>query len=509
LTAAACLMLQGTSSGVGKSVLVTAFCRLFARAGHRVAPFKAQNMSLNAAVTADGGEIGRAQAVQAEAAGVEPTVDMNPILLKPEGDDCSQLVVRGRVADRVRFRDYRAWQGRLVPVVAESLARLRAAHDVVVIEGAGSPAEINLRDADLANMHVARLADAPVLLVGDIDRGGVFAALVGTLALLGPEDRRRVAGLLVNRLRGDAGVLRPGLEELRALTGVPVLGVVPWIAERLVPSEDSLDLAETTGDATPPVVDVAVVRLPRIANFDDFEWLAAEPGVRVRWVTSAAGLAGADLVVLPGSKSTIADLGWLRARGLAAAVVAAARAGQAVLGVCGGYQMLGRALEDPDRVESDAGAVPGLDLLPVVTTFARDKTTARVRARATGAPGPFAQAPGLACEGYEIHLGITRLLDPGAARPFTVVARAGVDVMEPDGAADATGAVTGTYLHGLFAGGPARRALLGWLATRAGRVPRPEWGAPAARGARWDRLADVVARAVDVRAVGALVGRSL
>jgi adenosylcobyric acid synthase len=508
VTPAACLMLQGTSSGVGKSVLVTAFCRLFARAGHRVAPFKAQNMSLNAAVTADGGEIGRAQAVQAEAAGIEPTVDMNPILLKPEGDDCSQLVVRGQAVDRVRFRDYRARQAGLVPVLAESLARLRAAHDVVVIEGAGSPAEINLRDADLANMHVARLADAPVLLVGDIDRGGVFAALLGTLALLAPEDRRRVAGLVVNRLRGDPEVLRPGLAELRALTGTPVLGVVPWIAERFVPSEDSLDLAEAGADEPAPVVDVAVVRLPRIANFDDFEWLGAEPGVRVRWVTGAAELAGADLIVLPGSKSTIADLAWLRGRGLAAAVVAAAHEGQPVLGVCGGYQMLGRAIEDPDRVESDAGAVAGLDLLPVVTTFARGKTTARVRARATGAPGPFAEAAGLACEGYEIHAGVTRLLDPGAARPFTVVARAGASVADADGAADATGTVTGTYLHGLFAGGGARRALLGWLAARAGRAPRPEWGAAGARAARWDRLADVVAAAVDVRAVGALVGRS-
>jgi adenosylcobyric acid synthase len=502
-------MLQGTSSGVGKSVLATAFCRLFARAGHRVAPFKAQNMSLNAAVTADGGEIGRAQAVQAEAAGVEPTVDMNPILLKPEGDDCSQLVVRGRAIDRVRFGDYRAWRPRLVPVIAESLDRLRATHDVVVIEGAGSPAEINLRDADLANMHVARLADAPVLLVGDIDRGGVFAALVGTLALLAPEDRRRVAGLVVNRLRGDAGVLRPGLQELRALTGTPVLGVVPWIAERLVPSEDSLDLAEMPDGTPAPVVDVAVVRLPRIASFDDFEWLSAEPGVRVRWVTSPAELAGADLVVLPGSKSTIADLAWLRGRGLGAAVVTAAHEGRAVLGVCGGYQMLGRTLEDPDRVESDAGTVPGLGLLPVVTTFARDKTTARVRARATGAPGLFAAATGLACEGYEIHAGVTRLLDPAAARPFTVVTRAGAEVSEAEGAVDATGTVTGTYLHGLFAGAPARRALLCGLAARAGRAARPEWGEPGGRAARWDRLADVVAAALDLRAVGALVGRTL
>jgi dethiobiotin synthetase len=244
-------MLQGTSSGVGKSLLATAFCRIFARAGLRVAPFKAQNMSLNAAVTADGGEIGRAQAAQAEAAGVEATVEMNPILLKPETDDRSQLVVRGRAIARVSFGEYRARQAELAPIVAECLARLRATHDVVVIEGAGSPAEINLRDADLVNMHVARLAEAPVLLVGDIDRGGVFGALVGTLALLPPADRARVAGLIINRLRGDAEILRPGLAELQALTGVPVLGVVPWIAERLVPSEDSLDLTPDAGDDAP------------------------------------------------------------------------------------------------------------------------------------------------------------------------------------------------------------------------------------------------------------------
>ncbi|HEX9818012.1 MAG TPA: cobyric acid synthase [Methylomirabilota bacterium] len=501
-------MLQGTSSGVGKSVLAAAFCRLFARAGYRVAPFKAQNMSLNAAVTADGGEIGRAQAAQAEAAGIEPTVDMNPILLKPEGDDLSQLVVRGRAAGRVRFRDYRVWQPGLAPVVAQSLARVRAAHDVVVIEGAGSPAEINLRDADLVNMHVARLAGAPVLLVGDIDRGGVFAALVGTLALLVPADRARVAGLVINRLRGDLAVLGPGLDELRALTGVPVLGVVPWIEERLVPPEDSLDLdAMRTTDGVAPIVDVAVVRLPRIANFDDLEWLAAEPGVRVRWVISPRDLAGADLLVLPGSKGTIADLAWLRARGLAEGIVEAARAGRPVLGVCGGYQMLGRALHDPDRVETEIGPAPGLGLLPVETTFARDKTTCRVHARATGVPGPFAGAPGLACEAYEIHAGVTRLLEDGVPRPFTVVTRGGACVDDFDGAANATGTVTGTYLHGLFASGGARRALLGWLAARVGRAPLPEWGRSGRCSGRWDRLADIVAGAVDLQAIGRLAGR--
>jgi len=504
---AACLMIQGTASGVGKSLLVAAFCRLFARAGHRVAPFKAQNMSLNAAVTAGGGEIGRAQAAQAEAAGVEPSVDMNPILLKPEGDNRSQLVVRGRAAGRVSWREYRARQDELAPVVAESLARLRAAADVVVIEGAGSPAEINLRDADLVNMHVARLAGAPVLLVGDIDRGGVFAALVGTLALLAPDDRARVAGVIINRLRGDASILAPGLDELRARTGVPVLGVVPWIAERLMPAEDSLDLDEMEVAGGAALVDVAIVRLPRIANFDDFEWLAAEPGVRVRWVSVPGALAEADLIVLPGSKNVVADLAWLRARGLADAIVAAAAAGRPVLGVCGGYQMLGRTLRDPDGVESSVAEAPGLDLLPVETTFAPVKTTERVRARVTAAAGPFAGARGEETSAYEIHAGVTRLLAAGVARPFAVVERGGAPAAELDGAV--AGSVTGTYLHGVLSGSAVRRALLEWLAARAGRAAHPGWGSAAPHLARWDRLADIVAGAVDLAAVAKLVGRTL
>ncbi len=502
-------MVQGTSSGVGKSLLAAAFCRLFARAGWRVAPFKAQNMSLNAAVTADGGEIGRAQAAQAEAAGVEPTVDMNPILLKPEGDDRSQLVVRGRAIARVSFGEYRARQPALAPILAESLARLREASDVVIIEGAGSPAEINLRDADLVNMHVARLAEAPVLLVGDIDRGGVFAALVGTLALLAAEDRARVAGLIINRLRGDPAVLAPGLVELRALTGVPVLGVVPWIPERLVPAEDSLDLAEMSSEPSAPLIDIAVVRMPRIANFDDFEWLAAEPGVRVRWITTPAALAGADLIVLPGSKSTLADLAWLRERGLAEAVEAAAARGRAVLGVCGGYQMLGRALHDPEGVESAIATAPGLGLLPVETTFAAAKTTVRVRARALGATGPFAAAGAVECDAYEIHAGVTRALTPTLTRPFAILARGGVATADLDGASAEGGAVTGTYLHGIFASGTMRRSLLTWLAARAERPAHGGWGEAGARPRRWDRLADIVAASLDLAAIGKLVGRPL
>jgi adenosylcobyric acid synthase len=499
-------MVQGTASGVGKSLLAAAFCRIFARAGKRVAPFKSQNMSLNAAVTLDGGEIGRAQAAQAEAAGVEPTVDMNPILLKPEGDDLSQLVVHGRAVGRVSFREYRARQPALEPVIADSLARLRASHDLIVIEGAGSPAEINLRDADLVNMHVARLAEAPVLLVGDVDRGGVFAALVGTLALLAPDDRARVAGLIINRFRGDAGLLTRGLSELQARTGVAVLGVVPWIDDHLVPAEDSLDLGEAPGRASAATLDLAVVRLPRVANSDDFEWLADEPGVRVRWVTSPAALAEADLVIVPGSKSTVGDLAWLRERGLAEIVIARARGGGAVLGVCGGYQMLGQALHDPEGVESSSRSTEGLGLLPVETRFDPVKTTRRVRARAVAAAGPFADAGGVVCEAYEIHAGVTRVTAADAVRPFAVVARGGVPTDDLEGASDATGTVTGTYLHGLFASGAVRRSLLTWLAARAGRAADPGWGEARSRAARWDRLADIVTASLDLPAIGRLVG---
>jgi adenosylcobyric acid synthase len=500
MSLAPCLMVQGTSSGVGKSLLTAALCRLFRRAGHRVAPFKSQNMSLNAAVTACGGEIGRAQAAQAAAAGIEPTVDMNPILLKPEADDRSQVVVRGHATASARWAEYGRMTPALWPLVAESLARLRAAHDVVIIEGAGSPAEINLT-WDIANMRVAALADAPVLLVGDIDRGGVFAALIGTLALLAPDDRARVAGLIVNRVRGERAVLDPGLELLTARTGVPVVGVVPHLGHGLVPEEDSLalDVARAPDDAC---LDVAVVRLPRIANFDDVEPLAAEPGVAVRFVTRPADIELADIVIVPGSKSTIADLAWLHARGLAAAIVRAAQEGRVVLGLCGGYQILGDRLEDPHGVEG-GGAADGLALLPGATTFAPRKTTVRVRARVTGA-GILADAAGASVWGYEIHAGVT--LAAHGAPALTIVERGGLPADASDGAV--VGSVVGSYVHGLLTAGPVRRALLRAAARRRGVPADARWG-EAETADRYDRLADLVGAALDLEAIGRLVGRPL
>jgi adenosylcobyric acid synthase len=494
-------MVQGTASGVGKSVLTAALCRIFARRGVRVAPFKAQNMALNAAVTADGREIGRAQAAQAEAAGVEPTVDMNPILLKPEGDDRSQVVVHGVARGSMAFAEYRRRRPAMLAAVAQSLERLRAQCDLVLIEGAGSPAEINFDD-DLPNRTVARLADAPVLLVGDVDRGGVFAALVGTVALLDPEDRARISGFVINRFRGSRAILEPGLVALERRTGLPVLGVVPMLDAGLVAAEDSLDLEEASGDGT-ALLDISVVRLPRLASFDDFEPLAREPGVRVAFTRSASRLREADLVILPGSKSTAADLAWVRATGLADAIVEAAAAGRPILGICGGFQMLGRALCDPHAIESPVAETPGLGLLPVVTTFAPGKTTVRARARVVAGEGFLGRARGVEVEGYEIHAGHS---DVDGAAPFAILGRRGVPENGPDGAMTPDGRIVGTYLHGLFGSAPLRRALLTDLAAARGLPADPAWGRPAPASERYDRLADAVERALDIAAVGRLVG---
>ena len=498
---APCLMVQGTASGVGKSLLTAALCRIFHRAGCRVAPFKSQNMSLNAAVTLDGGEIGRAQAAQAEAAGIEPTVDMNPILLKPEADDRSQVIVRGRVMASARWAEYGQMVPRLWPLVAESLARLRREHELVVIEGAGSPAEINIA-WDVVNMRVAALAEAPVLLVGDIDRGGVFAALVGTLALLAPEDRARVAGLIINRFRGERAVLEPGLAFLAARTGVPVVGVVPHLAGRLVPEEDSLGLESPPPEVEGARVVVTVVRLPRMANFDDAEPLTGEPGVAVRFVTRASEIDVADIVILPGTKSTIADLAWLRERGLAPAIERAAHDGRIVLGLCGGFQMLGEHLADPQGVET-GGAAEGLRLLPVFTTFTSPKTSVRVRARVIG-HGLLAAAGDAEVRGYEIHAGVT--LTGGARAVLTVIERGGAPADAADGAT--AGNVVGTYVHGLLTCAPLRRALLTAAARRRGVAADPRWGATDGTD-RYDRLADLVGSALDLDAVARLARRRL
>ncbi|MDA1258749.1 MAG: cobyric acid synthase, partial [Chloroflexi bacterium] len=375
------VMVQGTGSHVGKSVLTAALCRVFARDGFKVAPFKAQNMALNSFATPDGGEIGRSTAVQAEAAGVDPTVDMNPVLLKPESERSSQVVVLGRPDGTSDAVGYFGRTGKLWPIVTGALDRLRAEYDVVVIEGAGSPAEINLRDREIVNMAVATYAQSPVLLVADIDRGGVFASLVGTMELLEPEEAKLVRAFVINKFRGDQSILDPGLVMLEERTGVPTAGVLPYYTDIHIPEEDALYL-ESEGRDTPAgydgggaVLDVAIVRLPHIANFDDFDPLRREPAVSVRFVTGPAGLDAADLIILPGTKTTASDLAWLRSSGLADAIVRLRRAGKPIIGICGGFQMLGERISDPTGHESREAEVQALGLLPVVTEFSPDKST--------------------------------------------------------------------------------------------------------------------------------------
>jgi adenosylcobyric acid synthase len=497
-------MVQGTASSVGKSIVVAALCRFFKQEGLKVAPFKAQNMSLNASVTADGGEIGRAQAVQAVAAGVAPTVDMNPILLKPEGHARSQVVVMGRPIGSFAAVDYHTQKPYLRGVVVDALARLRAAHDIVVIEGAGSPAEVNLKDRDLVNMFVAEAADCKVVLVGDIDRGGVFAAFVGTLELLETHERARVGAFLVNKFRGDLRLLDSGLRFLEERTGVPVLGVLPFLPSLRVADEDSMALDDRMRRrrARAGEVEIAVVRLPLVSNYDDFLPLEHEPGVVVRFVERAEELAGADLVVLPGSKGTLADLAWLRASGLADAIVARARGGGRTLGVCGGCQMLGERISDPDHVESIADGAEALGLLPIATRFQRDKRTAQVCARPRAATF-LADGTIEDVVGYEIHMGrVERAAgEPGA---FAVHARNGAPADDVDGARSADGAVVGTMIHGLFDNASVRRALLASLRAGKGIPAPPQTTAPAPD--ELDRLAQALRESIDLSLLQRLCG---
>jgi adenosylcobyric acid synthase len=505
---AATLMVQGTASSVGKSLLVTALCRLFHRAGLRVAPFKSQNMALNSAVTHDGLEIGRAQAVQADAAGIVATVDMNPILLKPEGERRSQVVVLGRPIGSLNAADYHAYKPELSRVIAASLARLRAAYDLVVIEGAGSPAEINLKQNEIVNMHVAKLADAPVLLAGDIDRGGVFAAFVGTLELLEPDERDRIAAFVVNKFRGDLSLLEPGLRMLTERTRKPVLGVVPYVHGLRIADEDSVSLDHRAARRRPPAsqLDVTVVRLPRIANYDDVEALEHEPGMTVRFVDRPAELYESDLVILPGSKNTTADLAWLRATGLAEVITARAASGAPILGICGGCQMLGERIEDPYGVESSESHVAGLGLLPIATRFARDKRTTQVTAHA--ASPSFLTAGDEFVEpvaGYEIHMGAIEPTAP-VARAFALDTRNGARVTALDGAISGGGSIVGTMLHGLFENDALRARTLAFLRGRRG-LPAPARPVRIpTKHAEYDRLEAAVRGGLDCDLLWRIVG---
>ncbi len=480
------LLVAGTSSDAGKSVVVAGLCRLLARKGLRVAPFKAQNMSNNSMVTVEGGEIGRAQAMQARAAGLEPSIRFNPILLKPGSDRTSQLVIRGQVADSVTAAGYLAHRDRLACLVSDELSGLRAEFDAVICEGAGSPAEINLRATDLANMGLARAAKLPVILVGDIDRGGLLAHLFGTVAVLEPDDQVLVAGFIVNKFRGDPALLAPGLRQLAELTGRPSYGVLPYAEQLWLDAEDSVSVLahRVLGTPQPPRgrqwLRVGALRLPRISNSTDVEALACEPGVLVRWVADPADLTDVDVIVLPGSKATVGDLRWLRERGLADAVVTHATSGRVVLGICGGFQMLCRTIDDP--VESRSGLVDGLALLDGDIVFGPDKVLCRW------------QSP---LSGYEIHHG--RLARSPQNEWF------GADGIAQGYRRDS---VFGTHWHGLFDNDGFRREWLTTAAAAAGRrgfVVADDVDVAARRDAQLELAADLLAAHLDIDAVTELL----
>lgn len=490
------LMIQGTMSGVGKSLLVAGLCRVFRQDGLRVAPFKSQNMALNSFITREGLEIGRAQAVQAEACGLEPSYAMNPVLLKPTSDKGSQVIVNGEVYGNYTAEGYYAMKHALWPCVLDAYRKLDAEYDLIVVEGAGSPAEINLKADDFVNMGLAKRLGIPVLLAGDIDRGGVFAQLVGTLALLEPEERALVKATIVNKFRGDLKLLLPGLKQLEELTGRPVAGVVPWTPLD-IDDEDSLSdrLGQRRAASS---LDVAVIRLPRLSNFSDFSALDAADGVGVRYVENVRALGAPDLVILPGTKNTIGDMKWLRASGLEAAVKKLAASGAPVVGICGGYQMLGREIVDEEGVEG-GGSIAGMGLLPVVTRFRPEKRRTRTTARAGSVKGVFAALSGAELEGYEIHCGTT-CRDDGAEPLLRL----------EDGAPDGCqrGSVYGCYLHGFFDSEACRRAVLSALARRKGVTldARPfDWKAYKER--QYDTLAQTLREHLDMALIRRLVDR--
>ena len=473
-------MIQGTMSNAGKSLIAAGLCRIFRQDGLKVAPFKSQNMALNSFITRDGFEMGRAQVVQAEAAGIEPDVRMNPILLKPTTDVGSQIIVNGRPIGNMRAMEYYKRKREFVPEVMRAYDSLAAENDVIVIEGAGSPAEINLKQEDIVNMGLAKLVDAPVLLVGDIDRGGVFAQLYGTVALLEPDERARVKGVVVNKFRGDRRILEPGLKQLEELCGVPVAGVVPYMHVD-IDDEDSLS-ERFTRDRTAKLVDIAVIRLPRISNFTDLSAFERYENVSVRYVDKPSALGEPDLIVIPGTKSTISDLAWLRSSGLEAAVKQRISRGAPVFGVCGGYQMLGESVSDPIGAEaSGITALEGMGLLPVRTVFSGDKVQKQTRGVFEGLAGVFASLNGLSYEGYEIHMGRS-----GELKPVT-----------------SAGSVYGSYVHGIFDAPGVAETMLRALCEKKGADPSAlgSFDPAAFREAQYDKLADACREGLDMELV--------
>lgn len=505
------IMIQGTASHVGKSVLTAALCRIFMQDGYRVAPFKSQNMALNSYVTWDGGEMGRAQVVQAEAACVEPSVDMNPILLKPTGNASSQVVLLGRPVGNFSAQQYHTdYAPKALDIIEGALTRLRSTYDLIVIEGAGSPAEVNLQEKEIVNMRIARMADAPVLLVADIDKGGALASVVGTLELISSQDRERVAGIIINKFRGDLRLFQPAIDFLEKKTGKKVFGVVPYFQGFRIQEEDTIPEDRSRAEQVEERgwVEVAVIRLPHLSNFTDFDPLEDEIDVRLRYVGRGSSLGKPDLIIIPGSKNTIEDLAFLKQSGLGEQILHSHGDGIPVIGVCGGYQMLGRELHDPMQVESKIPRLEGLGLLDISTVFARDKVTTQVEAEVTG-PGLFLRdAPDGRLTGYEIHMGRTELssdIDPA----FTILSRSGEKVAFSDGAVSRDGLVFGTYIHGIFDNDKFRRHIINILRGRKGLEPLlsdSTMNTIEQRRRDFDKLAAVVRGSLDIDSIYRLLG---
>jgi adenosylcobyric acid synthase len=500
--AAKTLMIQGASSSVGKSLLVTALCRIFARRGLKVSPFKAQNMSNNAAVCPDGSEIGRAQALQAHAAATTLSSDLNPILIKPEADAHSQIILDGRPFKSLSAYDYYSYKQILWDHATAALNRLRAQNELVIIEGAGSPAELNLKEGDIVNMAIARYANAPVILVGDIDRGGIFAQLLGTLWLLEPEERQLVRGFIVNKFRGDIRLFEEGVRILEERSKLPVLSVVPYLKDLDLPEEDAVALDQKRldphNDSTS--VDIVVIRLPLISNFDDFDPFRHDPDVRVRFVSQVSDIGQPQAIILPGTKSTMADLSWLRERGFDIVIREHVQRGGSLVGICGGYQILGQKICDPEHVESSNDCVEGLGLLPIETFFIPEKATFQAHAQVTGQNAWLASLSPYDLPGYEIHMGRTN----SASTWLNISMRNGMPCEISDGSITADGKIWGCYLHGLFGNTAFRHAWLGSL----GWIPKGQSLASQAVDPlekSLDYLADEADAAIDIRKVERII----
>jgi len=498
------LMIQGTGSHVGKSMLVTALCRIFRQQGYRVAPFKAQNMALNSFVTGEGGEIGRAQAVQAEAAGIKASVHMNPVLIKPQTDCAAQVIIQGKVVGIYSAVAYHRFKMKAFNAVKESYARMTRLYDLIIIEGAGSPAEVNLKRNDIVNMRVAAMARAPVLLVADIDRGGVFASLVGTMELLSLREKQMIRGFLINKFRGDASLLTPGLTFLRRKTGVRVVGVIPFFRDIVIPDEDSVSLEDRKRSGAPGAVSIAVIRLPHISNFTDFEPLEGEADVAVRYVERLEELRACTAIIIPGSKNTIADLSWLMKSGCGAEILRHHERGGIIVGICGGFQMLGNLISDMHGVEGGRRTVKGLGLLSMETRFLRRKDTYQVEAEEM-APGGGGR-PAERLKGYEIHAGKTVLR--GATSRFLIRRRSGKACLRHDGAVSRDGRTWGTYIHGIFDNDGFRRRFIDGLkseeAGAAAGSARLQYAA--FKEEQLNRLAELVRDRLDMRFVERLIG---